>query len=208
MSRATLLPKLFDSLAGTWTLRRCLVSANASEPSGTCTGTALFTPRPPSPVVNTDGRLDLADNEMLYHEQGTFELPSGVKMPFTKKYIWRLQKHVNRSNLSVWFCKPGTEIIDYVFHTIDIDTESEVADGVIRDPALIELGGNGGHLCIDDFYSTTYTFRMDSGHHTATSEERFHKLHSFSTVHEVRGPRKDQVISTSFTCPLESPIDC
>ena len=201
MSRATLLPKVFDSLAGTWTLRRNLVSANASEPSGTCTGTALFTPRSPSPVMNADGKLDLADKEMLYHEQGTFELPSGIKMPFTKKYIWRLQKHVKRSNLSVWFCKPGSEVIDYLFHTIDIDTESEMAGEIIGDSALIELGGNGGHLCIDDYYSSTYSFRLASNHHTAATEKGSHELHSFSTVHEVRGPRKDQVISTSFTCP-------
>ena len=166
-----------------------------------CTGTALFTPRAPSPVMNADGKLDLADKEMLYHEQGTFELPSGIKMPFTKKYIWRLQKHVNRSNLSVWFCKPGSELIDYLFHTIDIDTESEMAGEIVGHSALIELGGNGGHLCIDDFYSSTYLFKLASNHHAIASKECSHELHSFSTVHEVRGPRKDQVISTSFTCP-------
>ena len=202
MSRATLLPTVFDSLAGTWTLSRNLVSVSASEPSGTCTGTALFTPRSPSPVMNADGKLDLADKEMLYHEQGTFELPSGIRMPFAKKYIWRLQKHVDRSNLSVWFCKPGSELIDYLFHTIDIDTESELVGEPIGASASIELGGNGGHLCIDDFYSSTYSFRLAARHHTAASEECAHELHSFSTVHEVRGPRKDQVISTSFTCPL------
>lgn len=200
MSRATLLPGVFDSLAGTWTLRRNLVSANASEPSGTCTGTALFTPRTPSPVMNADGKLDLADKEMLYHEQGTFELPSGMNMPFTKKYIWRLQKQVNRSNLSVWFCKPGSELIDYLFHTINIDTESGMAGEVIGDSTLVELEGNGGHLCIDDFYSSSYSFRLAPNPHTATSEDCSHDLHSFMTMHEVRGPRKNQVITTTFTC--------
>jgi hypothetical protein len=180
MSNTTISPTtLFNALAGTWTLDRDLESTNTNEPSGKCTGTASLTPRDPSPVVDSEGKLQLADAEMLYHERGEFRLPSNISMPFTKKYAWRLT-NTPEPKISVWFLKPGTEKVDYLFHKIDLHAGD--ADTVPQ--------GTGGHLCIDDFYSTSYKFKTD---------EDGHEVVSWETVHEVRGPKKDQVLTTTFT---------
>lgn len=197
MSKRDLLVGLFDSLAGIWNLSRDLVSANASEPSGKCTGIATFTSRPPSPVIDADGKLDLAQKELLYHERGAFELPTGIKMPFAKKYIWRFKSDHAQSNISIWFTKPGTEAIDYLFHKIDIDFREDEAATNNADAKLIEIRGTGGHPCVDDFYNTTYSFQL-RGDDTGTDRKASPQLDTFSTIHEVRGPKKDQVISTTF----------
>lgn len=181
MSRATSLTALFDSLAGTWVLNRDLQSANTNEPSGKCHGTATLTPRQPSPVLDKEGKRHLADAEMLYHEIGEFQLPSNVKMPFSKKYVWQLKKEGDQdAKVSVWFTKPGTDAVDYLFHMVDVKTGEE-GD---------QVQGNGGHLCIDDFYSTQYNFKVEGDSN---------RVISWETVHEVRGPKKDQLLTTTFT---------
>lgn len=185
MSRATHLQALFDSLAGTWALDRDLTSTNASEPSGKCTGTAIFTPRNPSPVVDQDGKLNLTDAEMLYHETGEFLLPSQVKVPFSKKYVWRFDRAVPK--ISLWFTKPGTDKVDYLFHNIDLSVNSDTK----------EVRGSGGHLCVEDFYATSYFFKLTSGQ--MPSEDQETAVASWETVHEVRGPKKDQILTTRFT---------
>lgn len=184
MSRVTTLTTLFDSLTGTWTLSRDLDSANASEPSGKCFGTATFTSRQPSPVLDAEGKLHSADAEMLYHEKGEFQLPSMIKVPFSKKYVWRLgQDQGGQEQISVWFTKPGTEAVDYLFHDVQI---SQIDQGEQQ----VLVHGQGGHLCIDDFYSTEYVFIVGEGHDA--------KVKHWKTVHEVRGPKKDQVLTTRF----------
>lgn len=185
MGRATQLQTLFDSLAGTWALDRDLASANASEPSGRCLGKATFTPRSPSPVLDQDGKLHLADAEMLYHETGEFHLPSQVKVPFSKKYVWRFEREAPK--ISLWFTKPGTDKVDYLFHNIDLTIGSDTQ----------EAHGSGGHVCIDDFYATSYCFKMASGQTLAEDKEP--TVASWETVHEVRGPKKDQKLTTNFT---------
>ena len=110
MSRATILSRLFESLAGRWTLERNLHSTNASEPSGKCYGVASFTARPPSPVLSDDGKLYLAKAELLYHEQGEFELPNSMRLPFSKKYIWRWSQESH--DINVWFAKPADDSVD------------------------------------------------------------------------------------------------
>jgi hypothetical protein len=184
MSRVTSPKVLFDSLAGTWTLSRDLDSANATEPSGKCFGTATFTSRQPSPVLDVNGKLHLADAELLYHEQGEFQLPSMIKVPFSKKYVWRIGKDEGGKDakLSVWFTKPGSEATDYLFHDIQIS----VIDGSTE---AFVVQGSGGHLCVDDFYSTVYDFRTDQNG----------RIRSWKTTHEVRGPKKDQVLTTTFS---------
>ncbi|KPI45483.1 uncharacterized protein AB675_611 [Cyphellophora attinorum] len=184
MSRVTSPKVLFDSLAGTWTLSRDLESANVNEPNGKCLGTATFTSRQSSPVLDANGKLQVAEAEMLYHEQGEFQLPSMIKVPFSKKYVWKLSKSEDSKDgkISVWFTKPGSEATDYLFHDIHIS----VTEGT-NEPSLIQ--GSGGHLCVDDFYSTAYEFSTDL-------DER---IQSWKTVHEVRGPKKDQVLTTNFS---------
>lgn len=190
--------RLFENLTGTWILHRSLQSANASEPSGRCTGKATFTRTQPSPVVDTDGKLQLADAELLYHEQGDFEMTTSapgqasnvLKFPFSRKYIWRLQKTEDADKLSVWFTKPGTNTIDYLFHKIDIALPDE---DLQAQKGEIALHGAGGHLCVEDFYSSSYTFNMSSG------SPDLARLVSWTTTHEVRGPKKDQILETTFT---------
>jgi hypothetical protein len=184
MSGVTSPKGLFESLAGTWTLIRDLDSANATEPSGKCFGTATFTPRPSSPVLDAAGKLHLADAEMLYHEQGEFQLPSMIKVPFSKKYVWRLGKDESRNEakISVWFTKPGSEATDYLFHDIQFSNVEEPNKAS-------SVQGSGGHLCVDDFYSTAYEFRNDQDD----------SIKFWKTVHEVRGPKKDQVLTTTFS---------
>lgn len=174
---------LFHSLAGTWTLNRDLASANVSEPSGKCLGTATLTSRTPSPVVDKDGKLHLADAEMLYHESGEFHLPNQIKMPFSKKYVWRFNQDVPK--ISLWFTKPGTDQVDYLFHNIDLTVEADTARG------------SGGHLCIDDYYSTSYTFQLTKGSQDTLDAQPV--VASWETVHEVQGPKKDQNLTTWFS---------
>ena len=186
MSRATVVASLFGSLAGSWVLDRELESANAEEPSGKCLGTATLTPRTPSPVLDEDGELPLADAEMLYHETGELKLPSGIRLPFSKMYIWRLKRNTNEPKLSIWFVKPGTDKIDYSFHTIDLSIAEDEN----------QVHGSGGHLCVDDFYATAYTFNLSP---RSVPAQDMGTLASWETVHEVRGPKKDQTITTRFS---------
>ena len=187
MSRATTLGKLFESLAGKWKLERNLHSTNSSEPSGKCYGEASFTARSPSPVLQEDGKLDLAEAELLYHEQGEFELPNAVRLPFSKKYIWRLDK--DSKDFSVWFAKPDGDAVDYLFHKIGIPNDDAIKQTDSEQKQYRQLHGSGGHLCVDDFYNTSYTFTFDL--------ENL-KIATWESLHEVRGPKKDQLIFTKF----------
>ncbi|KAI1613890.1 hypothetical protein EDD37DRAFT_479973 [Exophiala viscosa] len=197
-SMSTITARLFETLHGTWVLHRSLQSANAAEPSGRCTGKATFTRRQPSPVIDDSGKLQLADDELLYHEQGEFELTPSIsnqdanfpKFPFSRKYIWRLQRTEGVHKISVWFTKPGTNEIDYLFHNVDIAPFGEDVSTQSHD---IALHGSGGHVCVHDFYSSLYTFNV-----TPKSPESI-TLTSWSMTHEVRGPKKDQTIETTFT---------
>ncbi|RMZ86818.1 hypothetical protein DV736_g5956, partial [Chaetothyriales sp. CBS 134916] len=192
MSRATQLGRLFDSLAGKWILLRELQSTDTSEPSGFCHGTACFTPREPSPVINEDGKLDTATAELLYEEEGQLEVSLTVKFAFSRKYIWRKNREADTCTISVWFTKPGTESINYLFHKINVDP------GKTTKPergTVLAVEGCGGHLCVEDFYHSRYTFYL-SGKGEDEAEALFS---SFQTVHEVRGPKKDQIITTQFT---------
>jgi hypothetical protein len=65
-------------------------------------------------------------------------------------------------------------------------------DGSDSDRAIV-LRGQGGHLCVDDYYSSSYVFEMSGIDPTTV------RLSSWSMMHEVRGPKKDQIIETTFT---------
>jgi hypothetical protein len=187
-SRATCstFASLFESLAGKWTLERNLHSTNANEPSGKCYGHASFTSRTPIPVPLEDGKFDQADAELLYHEQGEFELPNTMRLPFSKKYVWRLNQE--SSEISVWFVKPTSDSVDYLFHKIAVphDDAIEVSD---KQKEHRQIHGTGGHLCVDDFYNTSYTFTFDANDK---------QIVAWESLHEVKGPKKDQLIFTKF----------
>jgi hypothetical protein len=197
-SSSKLVGQLFKDLPGTWLLSRKFQSADLTAPSGRCEGKASFTPTEPSPIVDAEGKLQLADAELLYHEQGEFEMTrpgsdettNVPKFSFSRRYIWRLHEAKDAYNVSIWFTKPDTHTIDYLFHKIDIPATQE--DELGSGPDLV-LHGTGGHLCVDDFYSSSYSFTL------AQTESDRVTLSTWKTVHEVRGPKKDQVIETSFT---------
>ncbi|KIW82849.1 hypothetical protein Z517_02092 [Fonsecaea pedrosoi CBS 271.37] len=201
-SASNLLTRLFQDLSGTWLLNRKLQSADPSEPSGTCSGTATFTKTPsPSPVLDADGKLNIPDAELLYHEQGNFEMMKAVgnhlasvpTFTFSRKYIWRLSRAENVYTISIWFTKPGTETIDYLFHKIDLPLdENQASQSELR----LVLDGTGGHLCVEDFYNSSYSFTLKR----PDADSPF-SLFSWTTLHEVRGPKKDQHIETTFVRP-------
>lgn len=189
---------MWHGLPGTWQLTRSLHSMNAAEPSGNCRGTAEFTPRQPAIFVDEDGKFQNASREMLYSEQGEFEMIGNAsggttkppKFTFSRKYVWRLQDRQDSSpEISIWFVKPGTDKIDYLFHKFVVQSTKEDADST----NVVEC--SGGHLCVEDYYSSEYTFRLTSTDDKNTQESR---LASWKMLHEVRGPNKDQVITTDF----------
>jgi hypothetical protein len=200
---ADLLSSVFESLEGPWTLERRLSSANASEPSGRCHGAVHFTPRPPSTVESDIPGTGEVIGEMLYHEEGQFQMQAasvGVQMPhmtFARNYIWRLNSAAAESgypSCSLWFAKPGTEELDYLFHTLVIDDRSlrQRDDKVQQRTSVIRA--HGSHLCVKDQYETEYVF-TDAEHDDGAKIS----LVEWQTVHTVKGPKKDQRIETTFT---------
>lgn len=186
--------RLWNSVQGTWHLKRTLHSANAAEPSGNCVGIATFTPQKPSIFVDEQGKLQNASEQMLYSESGQFEMLNAVgnagKMTgftFSKKYIWRMQE----DEISVWFVKPGSETVDYLFHKFCVQSVEEESD---TDANVVHVECSGGHLCVEDYYSSFYNFQLEG----QTNIEQ-HDLKSWKMLHEVRGPKKDQTIETHFT---------
>lgn len=173
---------------------------NTAEPSGNCTGIATFTPRQPAVFVDDEGKLQNASKEMLYSEQGDFEMTSttpgsGIpKFSFSRKYIWRLQDDkMERPEISIWFVKPGTEQIDYLFHKFLVQNVTDTAaDGSTA--SSVEC--SGGHLCVEDYYSSTYTFQLDGQAQQNLSDRA---ITAWNMHHEVQGPKKDQVIETDFS---------
>ncbi|KAK5943240.1 hypothetical protein PMZ80_004247 [Knufia obscura] len=197
--KSSALNKLWHGLQGTWQLKRKLHSMNASEPSGTCTGIATFTSRQPAVFLDGDDKLQTASKEMLYSEQGEFEMTSAgsatnlPKFSFSRKYVWRLQDEKSATpEISVWFVKPGSEQIDYLFHKFLV--QDVTADKKLDQPSTI-VQCSGGHLCVEDYYSSTYTFQLCES--SACSSDNF-LLACWNMLHEVRGPKKDQIIETEF----------
>lgn len=155
---------------------------------------ATYSVRQPSVFVDEEGQLQLAVAEMLYHERGDFDMSSVtdggssrvVKVPFERKYIWRLSSSGGKSEMSIWFTKPGTEEIDYLFHKLLVQVcEEESVNGEGETAVRAEL--SGGHACVDDFYASTYSFTVIDG-----------RVQRWDLLHEVQGPTKDQTIETSF----------
>jgi len=197
--KSSAMTMLWNGLQGTWRLSRKLHSMNATEPSGNCIGTASFTPRQPAIFVDKEGKLQNASKEMLYTERGDFEMTStnsimnAPKFAFSRKYVWRLQDEKSSNpEISIWFVKPGTEQLDYLFHTFLVQDVTEYKKSA-KSLTMVEC--SGGHLCVEDYYSSTYTFQLsemtDDGPDSRT-------VACWTMLHEVRGPKKDQIIETEF----------
>jgi hypothetical protein len=194
---------LFKSLEGSWSLERKLNSSNVSEPSGQCQGIARFT----IPILGPIGcgiqeHEDVA-REMLYHEEGQFQMQApapGVHMPymtFSRNYIWRLNSAKAASGeplISLWFTKPGTEQLDYLFHILAMDDQTlgQLSEHSRQSASVIQA--HGSHLCVEDQYETDYTFRF-----TDQGDAAEPLLTQWQTIHTVKGPNKDQRIETTFT---------
>jgi hypothetical protein len=199
---------LFKSLEGSWNLERKLNSSNVSEPSGQCHGIARFTIPAPGPVGRgiqgrgIQGHGDVV-GEMLYREEGQFQMQApapGVHMPymtFSRNYIWRLNSakaEFGEHLISLWFTKPGTEQLDYLFHILAMDdqTPGQLSEHSRQSASVIRA--HGSHLCVEDQYETHYVFRFtDQGDAAEPS------LAQWQTIHTVKGPNKDQRIETTFT---------
>jgi len=197
--KSSALTTLWQGLQGTWQLKRKLHSMSVAQPSGNCTGTALFTARQPAVFVDGEGKLQNASKEMLYSEQGDFEMTSmnGMtnlpKFSFSRKYVWRLQDEKSVTpEISIWFVKPGTEQIDYLFHKFVVQ---DVMEDEKPGKSSIVVECSGGHLCVEDYYSSTYTFQLSK---TPTNMSDNFTLACWTMLHEVRGPQKDQVIETEL----------
>ncbi|KAK5082694.1 hypothetical protein LTR05_006574 [Lithohypha guttulata] len=183
VNKTAAIKRLWNSVQGTWHLKRTLHSANAAEPSGNCIGTATFTPQKPSIFVDEQGKLQNASEQMLYSESGQFEMLNAVGsagkttgFTFSKKYIWRMQE----DEISVWFIKPGSETVDYLFHKFCVQSVEEESNA---DDNVVHVECSGGHLCIEDYYSSFYNFRLEG-----QNKIEQHDLKSWKMLHELPEP--------------------
>ena len=192
---SSLLHSIIQQLPGTWKLDRRLESSNASEPSGRCYGQAVFTTRSPSQIFGKP-----ASFEMVYHETGEFELSSGasqfagiLKLPFSRKYIWRLNAKEslaahNTSGVSIWFAKPGSGELDYLFHDLSPPTVDGFTNLVVQ----------GDHLCVNDMYNSEYIFHLHRSRRSTSGGQEDATLMEWKAKHIVVGPLKNQRIETVF----------
>jgi len=204
----TLLTSMFHQLEGTWKLDRQVDSSNATEPSGRCKGVATFSVRLASDVEGLSEQNSKVE-EMLYHEQGEFEMkksPDGRKyppLPFSREYVWRLTGPKADSSdvgptLSVWFTKPGTDELDYLFHEVQAPIHNKKPRTEGKAGSGVYMTALGKHLCVQDMYNSSYHFHLIYTEPGTTEESQHPTLTEWQTEHSVKGPKKDQLIKTSF----------
>ncbi|KAF2770376.1 hypothetical protein EJ03DRAFT_310645 [Teratosphaeria nubilosa] len=148
MSSKSATAAIFESLRGTWRMRRSLNSVVAGFPSGTFEGQAILSPRKPS--------AHSVAAELLYAEEGELKTDNGFTLRANRKYIYRY--NADEDKISAWFVKEdtkqneGNEEVDYLFHDLEIAQggEGEWSAWV----------GRGEHLCELDMYWAYYEFRM------------------------------------------------
>lgn len=144
MSLKTPAAHIFDSLKGSWTLKRSLNSILPGFPSGVFEGQASFTTRDPT--------AHSVQSELLYLEQGDLTTDTGLTLKANRKYIYRY--NADEDKISAWFVKEDTkshdgfEEVDYLFHDLEIERKGDV------------LIGQGEHLCEMDMYWAYYEFRV------------------------------------------------
>ena len=165
---------IFYSLKGSWKLSRELDSLVSLYPSGTLGGVATFAERLP-----TD---DTYDGEYLYSESGNFITQQGLTMRATRQYVYRYRRATDV--ISVWFVKPDDgSAVDYFFHKLDF---RETDPGIDPGPAI--RSARGYHLCVEDNYNATYSFKL-----------RDSKIIQWHAVFDVDGPTKDYTAKATYT---------
>ncbi|KAI7557468.1 hypothetical protein KC343_g12290, partial [Hortaea werneckii] len=170
---------IFDSLQGSWRLKRNLNSALPGFPSGIFEGTATFSPR--VPTAHTTAA------ELLYAEQGELKTENGFTLRANRKYIYRY--NAVEDKISAWFVKEdtksdeGKEEVDYLFHDIETEKANSSAATV----------GRGEHLCEKDMYWAYYEFRMPQ-----VMEEGERGMDVFGVRYKVKGPAKDYTSDTAY----------
>lgn len=144
--------------------------------------------------------------ELLYQENGKFQIhkshPGAPPMPsmtFSRSYIWRMDSSASPSEMpaiSLWFTKPGTEDLDYLFHDLSLDTQTVQPWPEEKKAKKTIVRAHGSHLCVKDQYETDYAFTFGLADNEETESDL--SLQQWQTVHTVKGPAKDQRIQTSF----------
>lgn len=177
MAAKTPIAAIFESLAGSWRLRRSLNSILAGFPTGTFEGTATFRPRKPT-AHTTAG-------ELLYSEQGELKMDNGVTLKANRKYVYRYSSDEDKIN--AWFVKEvtkqedGKEEVDYLFHDLEIS------------PSGTGWSARGEHLCSLDMYWAYYEFRLPK-----IGEEGDEMMNVFGVKYKVKGPQKDYTSDTAY----------
>ncbi|KAF3940012.1 hypothetical protein ABW19_dt0204271 [Dactylella cylindrospora] len=174
--------QIFNSIRGTWTLRRSLTSALPSFPSGTFIGTATLSPH-----------SAFNNSSILYSESGELKTESGLVLKANKQYIYSYDEE--KDQISAWFVREGDRprgVVDnanpehddtgvqpdYLFHVLLFEDDQK--DGSLK--------AIGDHLCIKDMYSAVYEFGLDIDG----------VVESWSLRYNVKGPAKDYVSETKF----------
>ena len=143
MSVKTPVGVIFESLKGSWRLKRSLNSVLPGFPSGIFEGTATFSSRTPT--------THSVAGELLYAEQGELKMESGLSFKANRKYVYRY--NVDEDKISAWFVtedskqNEGREEIDYLFHDLEME---QLQDGWV---------GRGDHLVSNVLWSVSYVFR-------------------------------------------------
>jgi hypothetical protein len=177
MATKTPIATIFESLKGTWRLRRSLNSILTGFPSGTFEGTATFTPR--EPTAHT------IKSELLYSEQGELQTDNGYTLRANRKYIYRY--NADEDKISAWFVKEdtkandGKEEVDELFHDLEMQVKE---DG---------WTGRGEHLCSLDMYWAYYEFRVPR-----VVEEGRDVMNVFGVRYKVKGPQKDYTSDAAY----------
>ncbi|KAK6505815.1 hypothetical protein TWF481_007706 [Arthrobotrys musiformis] len=187
---------IFKCLNGTWTLHRTLTSAIPSFPSGTFTGSATFTPLPPSSSGSSTSTSP--SSTLLYTETGELVTTTGLTLRANKKYIYTYSPTDDK--ISAWFVKEQSRgqgqkgndnntkdsnvEIDYLFHELVF---AEQGEGSGVSSADGKWKACADHLCIKDNYSARYEFDIKG-----------EEVRSWVLRYDVKGPAKDYVSETRF----------
>lgn len=190
---------VFAQLQGSWKLHRLIVSKRPDFPDGTFTGTAEFRPRPATFAFDSAHKVgpppaDVSDNpreptEYLYTESGTFTTTTNLTFTASRSYLYTLTP--STSTINVWFVKPGSEEVNYFFHTVECGRVPESGVSVLVNGGV---DGDGGvkaateHLCAEDWYWPGYRFDVDGNG----------GMRRWWVRYKVEGPRKDYITETEF----------
>ena len=170
--------RAFLAIQGHWRLYRVLESAISTYPSGSFSGIATLTQRPP-----TDRNYDA---EYLYAEEGELTTRQGLTMRGSRRYIYRYQKASD--SITTWFVKTDSAAsVEYLFHQVKFDSISCQRRKDETLPTNLVTTAKGHHLCVDDEYEAEYEFR-----YKATS------LRQWNLKYIVKGPKKDYTASANY----------